>query len=92
MVLLYTVAKETHLIIPEKWKYLKFLNYSAALKLRTLKEARSFLPRATSGPQWHSLEHRDKHIVTYSDMVLVLCYINISINISSTDIIQLQRT
>ena len=33
MVLLYTVAKETHLIIPEKWKYLKFLNYSAALKL-----------------------------------------------------------
>jgi len=64
MVLLYTVAKETHLIIP----------------------------KATSGPQWHSLEHRDKHIVTYSDMVLVLCYINISINISSTDIIQLQRT
>ena len=51
MVLLYTVAKETHLIIPEKWKYLKFFNYSEALKLRTLKEVRSFLPKATSGPQ-----------------------------------------
>lgn len=55
MVLLYTVAKLTHFIMPEK----------VDLKIQILKIFLSnemILPKATRGPQWRSLEQRDKHM------------------------------
>ena len=55
IVLLYTVAKLTHFIMPANVDF----------KIQILKNFLLngiILPKATRGPQWRSLEQRDKHM------------------------------